>query len=986
MTLMLVEYALYWANAIPSTIGISDETSPSTIVEGKSKPNFQYKHLAFGTYCMVYIGTKNNMKARSVPGLALSPSNEWGGHYFMSLLTGRKIHGYKWIEVPMGQDVIDRVHALAQDEKQPALVDGTVAFEWGMNVTKPNEEMNRNNDEYEYEFEENNEIENENNFEEPTDVLHIDTDTDEHLLEEQMNSAIQDMSDADSEVLNDDDIDNENDFFDNNDNDVNHKIDTITNQISEQLQNEEEHLESIRTTNMLLDHNDRIDEPNFDNNDSRTKDTVFDQSHSSSTPSTGDPQPLHTRPRRKNAGTGVMTLEPSLGGKEHVIYKKKCMLQYQHQRFNRNTKRAKISLLMRKTSRDSKLNTCMFQKAVHVTFLSAQMSGKRGIKVFGERATAAFIKECTQLDKGAFPGKPVVEPLYKHELSNEEKTMAMGAVCLIKEKRDGTVKARICANGSKQKKYLQPEESITSPTSSNEGVLASFMIDAYEKRTVAVLDIPGAYLHAKVKHGKSRVIMKLQGEYVEYMCKSNEAYRKYVCYVNGVKTLYLKLLRALYGCIKSALLWYELFTSKLQKMGFELNPYNKCVANKTVNGKQCTVLWYVDDVKVSHVEKGVVQNVINEIEKEFGNVKPTIGNEQEYLGMKIKIDNDRNLHIDMRDQVSEIIQEFSENLSGTVSSPAKRTLMDVNDEDELLNISKADEFHSVVAKLLYLEKRGRPDLEPTVAFLSTRVSKPNITDWRKLIRLMIFLQQTKDDVRVIKCDDITKIFTWIDAAYAVHHNMRSHTGGTISFGTGVVHAKSSKQKLNTKSSTEAELVGLSEYLPYNIWLLNFLNAQGYRIESNIVFQDNQSAIRMENNGRNSCTGNSRHINIRYYFVKDRVDKGELVIQYCPTLDMLADYFTKPLQGSLFRKFREIIMGWKHINTLKSNPYDANNLKERVENTNVNKVVRLVPSTNSEMIQMGDKYGTNTSPTPSYADIVKGKGTNGSESKTPFENQ
>ena len=143
---------------------------------------------------------------------------------------------------------------------------------------------------------------------------------------------------------------------------------------------------------------------------------------------------------------------------------------------------------------------------------------------------------------------------------------------------------------------------------------------------------------------------------------------------------------------------------------------------------------------------------------------------------------------------------------------------------------------------------------------------------------------------------------------------------------------------------------------------------------------------MENNGRNSCTGNSRHINIRYFFVKDRVDKGELVIQYCPTLDMLADYFTKPLQGSLFRKFREIIMGWKHINTLKSNPYDANNLKERVENTNVNKVVRLVPSTNSEMIQMGDKYGTNTSPTPSYADIVKGKGTNGSESKTPIENQ
>ena len=86
---------------------------------------------------------------------------------------------------------------------------------------------------------------------------------------------------------------------------------------------------------------------------------------------------------------------------------------------------------------------------------------------------------------------------------------------------------------------------------------------------------------------------------------------------------------------------------------------------------------------------------------------------------------------------------------------------------------------------------------------------------------------------------------------------------------------------------------------------------------------------MENNGCNSCTGNSQHISIRYFFVKNRVDKEELVIQYCPTLEMLADYFTKTLQGSLFHKFRDVIMGWKHINTLRSNPCDDSNLKKRV---------------------------------------------------------
>ena len=121
--------------------------------------------------------------------------------------------------------------------------------------------------------------------------------------------------------------------------------------------------------------------------------------------------------------------------------------------------------------------------------------------------------------------------------------------------------------------------------------------------------------------------------------------------------------------------------------------------------------------------------------------------------------------------------------------------------------------------------------------------------------------------------------------------------------------------MNTKSPTESELVGDNEYLPYNIWYIMFLGAQGYRIKNNILFQDNESAIKMETNGRNSCTGNSRHIEIKYFWVKDRVDRKEIRIQYCPTWLMLADYFTKALQGSLFVKYRNIIMGYTHIDEI-----------------------------------------------------------------------
>ena len=138
----------------------------------------------------------------------------------------------------------------------------------------------------------------------------------------------------------------------------------------------------------------------------------------------------------------------------------------------------------------------------------------------------------------------------------------------------------------------------------------------------------------------------------------------------------------------------------------------------------------------------------------------------------------------------------------------------------------------------------------------------------------------------------------------------------MSLGLGILHRKSSKQKLNVKSSTESELVGVSDYLPYNIWLLMFFYEQGYIITNNTLYQDNQSTILMLKNGRNSCTGNSRHIHIRYFFVKDRVDKGEVKVEYCPTLQMLADFFTKPLQGALYNKFRDVIMGYKHISTLK----------------------------------------------------------------------
>ena len=160
------------------------------------------------------------------------------------------------------------------------------------------------------------------------------------------------------------------------------------------------------------------------------------------------------------------------------------------------------------------------------------------------------------------------------------------------------------------------------------------------------------------------------------------------------------------------------------------------------------------------------------------------------------------------------------------------------------------------------------------------------------------------------------MYTFVDASFAVHGDIKSHTGGVITFGRGGIACKSTKQKLVMKSSTEAELVGASEYLPSTIWVQHFLEAQGFPLRQSYFEQDNQSAMRLEQNGRGSTSQRSRHINIRYFFITDRLSTDNITLRYCQTDHMLADFLSKPLQGNLFRKFRDVLLGHAHVSSLR----------------------------------------------------------------------
>jgi len=127
------------------------------------------------------------------------------------------------------------------------------------------------------------------------------------------------------------------------------------------------------------------------------------------------------------------------------------------------------------------------------------------------------------------------------------------------------------------------------------------------------------------------------------------------------------------------------------------------------------------------------------------------------------------------------------------------------------------------------------------------------------------------------------------------------------------HGYGSKQNLNTKSLTEAELVGVDNVVSEIIWTQYFLQAQGYGVNDNIIYQDNLSAMKFGMNRRKSSSKRTRDINIRYYFVTDRISTDEISIEHCPTLEMIGYYFTKPLQGKQFKDFRNIILGIEEDN-------------------------------------------------------------------------
>ena len=302
----------------------------------------------------------------------------------------------------------------------------------------------------------------------------------------------------------------------------------------------------------------------------------------------------------------------------------------------------------------------------------------------------------------------VIDPKNPEEMTREEKSAALKYLMFLKQKKNGTMKGRGCADGRSQRASID-KSSVSAPTVATESVLLTSIIDALEKRDVATVDIPGAFLHADMEGDDVHV--KFEGRLAEMLVKINpQMYRKYIRDENGKTIMYVQLKKALYGTMQAAMLFWKNLTGSLQEWGFTINPYDWCVANKMVNNKQITVVWHVHDLKISHVDADVVTTFIKTLSKRYGSNDAPLtikrGKIHEYIGMTLDYSKNDKVIVDMVSFVREIIDASLEIFNGLAKTPAASHLFEVNESAEQLNEEKGTLFHHLVYKILFLCKRG----------------------------------------------------------------------------------------------------------------------------------------------------------------------------------------------------------------------------------------------------------------------------------------
>jgi hypothetical protein len=445
-------------------------------------------------------------------------------------------------------------------------------------------------------------------------------------------------------------------------------------------------------------------------------------------------------------------------------------------------------------------------------------------------------------------------------------------------------KARLCAQGFTQEEGIDYDETYA-PVAKLNSLRTLFTVAAKDELLVWHFDVETAFLHGELD---KELFMEQPEGFVD------STHPNHVC----------KMLKALYGFKQSGRLWWINFANYLtEKLKFSQNSADTNVYTKEVSpGKYMHALVYVDDVTVAATKSDYTEFRDN-VARGF-NIKD-LGEIKWILGIAVSHTKNNKFFLSQKAYLSATLEQFGMQDCKSIATPTCGGDIQIAASHEG-NPCDATLYKSIVGKIMYAMVCTRPDLAFAITLLTRNMQSPTEQHMQMALRVLRYIKGTLDYGILLGNDYKTYLVPYCDANWAGDIGDRKSTGGYAIFLHGSPIAwQSRKQKVVAQSTAESEYMELSNTTKEAVWFDVLLSGMHHLTpRPHVIYEDNQSAIHMAGNGNNH--GRTKHIDVRYHYIREKIKEGVVTIQHIPTDQQIADIFTKPLPRPRFEALRALL--------------------------------------------------------------------------------
>ena len=453
-----------------------------------------------------------------------------------------------------------------------------------------------------------------------------------------------------------------------------------------------------------------------------------------------------------------------------------------------------------------------------------------------------------------------------------------------KHNADGTIskhKARLVAQGFTQKHGVDYEETFA-PVVKYASLRTIFAIANQYGMEIHQMDVNSAYLNGDID---AEIYMRQPEGYID------PKHPNKVC----------KLKKGLYGLKQGGRIWNEKIDKYLKSKDYNPSDADPCIYVNVQGGKIVIIALYVDDTIIVSNCNALLATAKKMLNEKFD--MTDLGEVKSVLGMSINRNrDDGTLTINQSDYVCGVLERFGMTECKPVSTPletGKKFLKTPDDEDPV----DTQQYQEIIGSLVYLSISTRPDIAEAVGKLSQHMGRPNNDHWVGAKRVLRYLKGTTKHGLIYRKSKQFSLFGYSDSDWAGCVDTRKSTSGFVfMLGDSLISWASKKQPVVALSTTEAEYIALCLATQEAMWLRRLLDSvQNPQEGPTLIYEDNQGTICIAKNPRD--TQRTKHIDIRYHFVRESVQNKVITIEKCESQNMIADTFTKQLPRPAFERHR-----------------------------------------------------------------------------------